>query len=298
MKIIEEKLSEIEKFIGEFIKESRKFYDVKLEPGEIGIAIKNTEIGEEDAEKIILYSRSYFSIKNAIDLNPLVLTIKKSHIDNLRRVADSMPHQNSAGWIGGMRCIYAINTNNEFNIYFRPLYFNLIEKIYSQGNNLHGIFETIEKKDIFWRYDYNSQNGFIPIDSGDPDYFKISTDVDRYKHQQDGIFIKRIEGNFPKEPYRQNDVTSILYTFQEFIALTDNNPESDEVKIWNYVKEVKLNGQNLVQHDLMLSTEDVNLVVNGLSMAGKNTRFFDLSHLCPPHCSDAPNVKLLFRLYQ
>lgn len=296
MEILEEKLQEIKKFIGDFIKESRKLYDVKLESGEIGIAIEKTEIEEIDAEKVILSSKTYFSIKNAIDLNPQVITIKSSHIDTLRKNADSKPSQNLAGWVGGMRCIYAIDTNNEFKLYFRPLYFKLIENIYSQGNELHGIFETIEKKDILWRYDYNSQIGFIPIHSGDPDYSKISADIDKYKHQQDGIFIKRTEGNLPKEPYAQNDVTSILYTFQEFIALTDENPKSDEVKIWNYVKKVKMNDQILVQHDLMLSTEDISLVDNGLSMGGKNTRFFDLSHLCPPHCPDTNGNKLLFRL--
>lgn len=296
MTILNSKLQEIQGFLNEVISDAKRLLTPPVLPGEIPIAIDKTEVSAKEAKTWIDSSATFFSIANTNAFHPFVQTIKMEHLTALRNNPLSKPSESAVKWIGGLRLIYAIEAS-VFKLYFRPLYFKWAKDLFGQGSEAHALYALSEDETVY--YDYDANTGFQAIDMNDVAVAnKVNANIQRYADAQLGIYIQRRNGDSMKTAHTVNDVKSVIFTFQEFFTLQDSgNPNINEIKIWNYVKQINSSTNPLVKHDLMLSSDDVAYNPNllGISLDTIKSNFLDLSHLCPPNCGGSD---FLFRLYQ
>ncbi len=296
MTILNSKLQEIQGFLNEVISDAKRLLTPPVLPGETPIAIDKTEVSASDAKTWIDSSSAFFSVGNTNAIDPFVLTLKLEHLTQLRNHPLSKPSESAVKWIGGLRLIYAVE-ESVFKIYFRPLYFKWVNDLFGQGNELYALYMLNEDETVYYAYDINA--GFQTLDMNDAGVAnKVNTNIQRYTDAQSGIYIKRRNGEATRTTHTANDVKSVIFTFQEFLTLQDSgNPGINDVKIWNYVKQINSSTNPIVKHDLMLSSDDViyNTSSSGISLNPIKSNFLDLSHLCPPSCSGG---EFLFRLYQ
>jgi hypothetical protein len=208
----------------------------------------------------------------------------------------------SKNHITAVKISYGLDKKNKICLLYTPLAFISPIPKYGSKSEFIGYEYTIVDKGDFYIHE---GRGFRIATPEEQNFLKEYTNIDP---KQARIHIK----HKPKEeltPFKEGDVRSVIFSFQEIFALVQNNMDKLSktarkfINISNYIRQVSgVSGKENKHSLLMLSSNsirenasfsdfleslellDINSMLEFIDFLEK---YADLPHLCPPSCGSA-----------
>lgn len=256
-------------------------------PDEDQLYTEVSSVDSAEAERKIEDSRQFFAI-GSTPLEPKIVELDTTEIDNLRDIAAGISTPNGDKWVTALKLLYAIDSGGNFKLYYKPVKLSrgaLTVKIAGPGNSFYYNYALRENANQFFKYEDDAFSEITTVTQLNV----VSDDIARYSHPTAGIKIKPNRWDTLPRPHNrltdeEGDVTSVILPFQTFKRLADANPGRPNIILWNSVKETIYGEKNYIKHDIIMSSDDITVVGGDIKVPTASGRFANLSHLCPPSC--------------
>ena len=252
-----------------------------LLPNEDQIHLEVTEIEKNLGARWIEETETYLEIAGG-KIGVLAAEFKLNAINQLQTAAEQLSTNPTpcANYLTGLKLFYAFK-NGKFTLYYRPVKFCNLSKSYGQGSQLFGQYKLYENANSYFKY---SDPNFVEVTDA-AEKQAILAEIDAYKIQ---IKIKHRDTD-PLAPFISSvdisgDVCSVIFSFQEMLALGLASYGTSNIRIWNSVEVISYNLDQWNKHGLLLSTENVTSSGGSINVYAYQGSFANLSHMCPPSC--------------